>query len=85
MSKLLQMVKYGVVKDFDWHCNCLSINFYLAFASKVKILKHKKFCITINRLWQEDMVTFNKDENLWSVQILIKALTTRQNADRQYY
>lgn len=40
--------------------------------------------IIINRLWQEAMVTFNKDESLRSVQ-LVKALTTRQNADRQYY
>ena len=40
------------------------------------------FYIIINRLWQDGMVTFNRDESFWSVQILVEALTTRQNADR---
>lgn len=31
------------------------------------------------------MVTLNEHESLWSVQILVKALTTGQNADGHYY
>lgn len=51
---------------------------------ELQSIKNEFLHFTVNKLWQ-DMVTLNEDESLWSVQILVKALTTGQNADGHYY